>query len=64
MFRIGIIVVALLGAIALAVSGHAQSAQRNRLNLDGAKKTIAAAVTEAKRLKAPGAAIAGAAALE
>lgn len=41
-----------------SVAVHAQVANKKSLTLDGAKRVVAAAVAEAKRLKAPGAAIA------
>jgi glc operon protein GlcG len=44
--------------LALAVSGHAQIIEKKSLNLDGAKKAIAAAVDFAKRNNAPGGVIA------
>jgi uncharacterized protein GlcG (DUF336 family)/mannose-6-phosphate isomerase-like protein (cupin superfamily) len=43
---------------ALAAAAHAQTAQKATLTLDGAKKVIAAAVVEAKKLNAPGGVIA------
>lgn len=58
MVRHRIVVFALLPVLALAASSHAQTTQTKGLTLDGAKKKIAAAVAEAKKLNAPGAAIA------
>src|SRR2546427_1575361 len=51
----GTVVAAML---ALAVSGHAQIIEKKSLNLDGAKKAIAAAVDYAKKNNAPGGVIA------
>ena len=48
----------LLLGIALFSTAHAQTAPKKGLNLEGAKKAIAAAVAEAKSKNAPGAAIA------
>ncbi len=44
--------------LAVAGSGHAQVVEKKALTLDGAKQVIAAAVAEARRLNAPGGAIA------
>lgn len=44
--------------LALHSQTAAQTADKKALNIDGAKKVIAAAVAEAKKLNAPGAAIA------
>jgi glc operon protein GlcG len=44
--------------LALAAPGHAQVVSRRGLTLDGARQVIAAAAAEAKRLNAPGGAIA------
>jgi uncharacterized protein GlcG (DUF336 family)/mannose-6-phosphate isomerase-like protein (cupin superfamily) len=43
---------------ALTSIAHAQTAQKTTLTLDGAKKVVAAAVAEAKKLNAPGGVIA------
>ena len=48
----------LLLGLAIYSTGHAQSIERKGLNLEGAKKVIAAAVAEAKSKNAPGGAIA------
>ena len=48
----------LLFALAIFSSAQAQTAPKKGLNLEGAKKVIAAAVAEAKKLNAPGGAIA------
>lgn len=48
----------LLCALILASTAHGQTMQRKALNLDGAKQAIAAALAEAKKVNAPGAAIA------
>ena len=53
----------MLGGVAavlfcLAATAHAQVAEKKTLNLEGAKKVIAAAVAEAKNKNAPGGAIA------
>lgn len=45
-------------SVLLASSLHAQTEPKKALTRDGAKKVIAAAVSEAKKLNAPGAAIA------
>ena len=45
-------------AAALAGTAHAQVLDKKSLSLDGAKKVIAAAVSEAKRLNAPGGVVA------
>src|ERR1700752_587408 len=52
-----------IAAIILALSnlttfGHAQTIEKKSLTIDGAKRVIAAAVVEAKRLNAPGGVIA------
>ena len=44
--------------LAVAESGHAQVMAKSALTLDGAKQIIAAAVAEARKLNAPGGAIA------
>jgi glc operon protein GlcG len=44
--------------VVVAVAAQAQVANKKSLTLDGAKRVVAAAVAEAKRLNAPGAAIA------
>jgi len=48
----------LLFAFAYLTDAESQTLQKKHLTLDGAKKVIAAAVAEAKRLGAPGGAIA------
>ena len=48
----------LLLALAIFSNAQAQTAAKKGLNLEGAKKAIAAAVAEAKKLNAPGGAIA------
>ena len=48
----------LLFALAIVSNAQAQTVAKKGLNLEGAKKAIAAAVAEAKKLNAPGAAIA------
>lgn len=48
----------LVFALSVAASAHAQTAPKKTLNREGAKTAIAAAVSEAKKLNAPGAAIA------
>ena len=48
----------LLLALAIFTNAHAQTTAKKSLNLEGAKKVIAAAVAEAKKLNAPGGAIA------
>ena len=48
----------LLFALAIFSNAQAQSTAKKGLNLEGAKKAIAAAVAEAKKLNAPGGAIA------
>ena len=48
----------LLLALAIFTNAHAQTTAKKGLNLEGAKKVIAAAVAEAKKLNAPGGAIA------
>jgi uncharacterized protein GlcG (DUF336 family) len=55
-FRIN--AVGLLFVLAVCSPATAQTADKRALNLDGAKKVIAAAVAEAKKANAPGAAIA------
>jgi glc operon protein GlcG len=57
MMQFGKLMAALL-AMLLAGSAYAQVAEKKALNLDGAKKVIAAATAEAKRLNAPGGVIA------
>src|SRR5256712_6219231 len=49
---------AILVAISAVVSAHAQIVEKKSLNLDGAKKAIAAAVDYAKKNNAPGGVIA------
>ena len=48
----------LLLALAIFTNAHAQTTAKKGLSLEGAKKVIAAAVAEAKKLNAPGGAIA------
>ena len=48
----------LLLALAMFSNAHAQTTAKKGLNLEGAKKVIGAAVAEAKKLNAPGGAIA------
>jgi len=48
----------LAAVIAIAASSHAQVVEKKSLNLDGAKKAIAAAVDYAKKNNAPGSVIA------
>jgi len=48
----------LLFVLALYTAGKAQTMQKKGLTLEGAKRVIAAAIAEAKKLNAPGAAIA------
>ena len=48
----------LLLALAIFSDAHAQTTAKKGLNLEGAKKVIGAAVAEAKKLNAPGGAIA------
>jgi len=48
----------LILGIAIYSTGHAQTIEKKALNLEGAKKVIAAAVAEAKIKNAPGGAIA------
>src|SRR5947209_1721257 len=50
--------VVIAAMLALAVSSHAQIVEKKSLNLDGAKKAIAAAVEYAKKNNAPGGVIA------
>ena|SRR5262245_32629141 len=52
------ITVGLLFALMTLSAAQAQTAQKKALNLEGAKKVIATAIAEAKKLNAPGAAIA------
>jgi len=52
------ITVSLLFALMTLSAAQAQTAQKKALNLEGAKKVIATAIAEAKKLNAPGAAIA------
>lgn len=58
MRRIFLVVAVATIGLTFGVMAHAQTAQKKALNLDGAKQAIAAAVAEAKKLNAPGAAIA------
>lgn len=51
-------ILGLFCALILVSTAHGQTTQRKGLNLDGAKQVIAAASAEAKKLNAPGAAIA------
>jgi len=53
-----ITILALLFALAYLTDAESQTAQKKALTLEGAKKVIAAAVAEAKKLNAPGGAIA------
>ena len=53
-----ITILALLFALAYLTDAESQTAQKKALTLEGAKKVIAAAVAEAKRLNASGGAIA------
>lgn len=50
--------VSFLLAMTVAASARAQTANKKALTLEGAKKAIAVAIAEAKKLNAPGAAIA------
>jgi glc operon protein GlcG len=56
--RLTITILSLLFALAYLTDAEGQTMQKKGLTLDGAKKVIAAAVGEAKKLNAPGAAIA------
>jgi uncharacterized protein GlcG (DUF336 family) len=49
---------AVLSALAFSPSGNAQTIEKKALTLEGAKKVVTAAVAEAKRINAPGGAIA------
>lgn len=49
---------AVLSALAFSPSGNAQTIEKKALTLEGAKKVVVAAVAEAKRINAPGGAIA------
>ena len=53
-----ITILSLLFALAYLTDAESQTTQKKGLTLDGAKKVIATAVAEAKKLNAPGAAIA------
>ena len=53
-----IIILALLFALTYFTDAESQTAQKKVLTLEGAKKVIGAAVAEAKKLNAPGGAIA------
>jgi len=53
-----ITILGLLYALAYLTNAESQTMQKKGLSLDGAKKVIAAAVAEAKKLNAPGGAIA------
>ena len=44
--------------LAMAIPAHAQVVEKKALTLEGAKRVIAAAVAEARRVNAPGGAIA------
>jgi hypothetical protein len=48
----------IIATVMAVVSSHAQVVEKKSLNLDGAKKTIAAAVDYAKKNDAPGGVIA------
>jgi glc operon protein GlcG len=48
----------LLAATTIAITARAQVMEKKSLTIDGAKRVIAAAVAEAKRLNAPGGVIA------
>src|SRR5436190_3682668 len=50
--------IAMVALVAITVSSHAQIIEKKSLNLDGAKKAIAAAVDYAKKNNAPGGVIA------
>jgi glc operon protein GlcG len=58
MHRTALAVGTLLLLLVSLGTGNAQTMEKKGLTLDGAKKVIAAAVTEAKNIKAPGGAIA------
>lgn len=53
-----IVNLAILCALGISAEAGSQTLQKKGLSLEGAKKVIAATVAEAKKLKAPGAAIA------
>src|SRR5215213_397585 len=52
--RAGVIASVLSLAVMIAAGAQAQVIEKKTLSLDGAKRAVAAAVTEAKRLKATG----------